>query len=75
MESKTGRMREVKTADFIKCYCIGTACSDFDYRYGCRAYSGEECDEAFAHPIWRGLGMADRVTMLCEKRHKENERK
>jgi hypothetical protein len=47
------------------------ACPDFDHRYGCLAYSGEECDEAFAHPLWRGLAMVDRVTMLCEKRHME----
>lgn len=61
----------MKTDDFIKCYCIGMACPDFDRRDGCRAYSGEECDEAFAHPLWRGLAMADRVTMLCERRHRE----
>ena len=58
----------MKTADFINSYCIGTTCPDFDYRYGCRAYDGEECDEAFNHPIWRGLKMADRVTKLCERK-------
>ena len=61
----------MKTADFIKKYCIGTWCPYFCGSHGCRAYDGEECDEAFTHPIWRGLKMADRVTMLCEKRHKE----
>ena len=61
----------MKTADFIKRYCIGTTCPDFDGRCGCRAYDGEECDEAFTYPIWRGLKMADRVTMLCEDQHKK----
>ena len=61
----------MKTAYFINSYCIGTTCPDFDYRYGCRAYDGEECDEAFNHPIWRGLKMADRVTKLCERRYIE----
>ena len=61
----------MKTADFINSYCIGTTCPDFDHRYGCRAYDGEECDEAFNHPIWRGLKMADRVTKLCERRYSE----
>lgn len=59
----------MKTAEFIKHYCIGTACPDFNY--GCRAYDGEECDAAFNHPRWRGLKMADRVTRLCEKRHEK----
>ena len=63
----------MKTADFIKTYCIGATCQDFDDRYGCRAYDGEECDEAFTHPRWRGLKMADRVSRLCEKRHKERD--
>ena len=61
----------MKTADFIKQHCVGETCPDFDYRYGCRAYIDEECDEAFTHPIWRGLKMADRITMLCEKQHEE----
>ena len=61
----------MKTADFIKTYCIGTTCPDFDARRGCRAYDGEECDEAFCHPLWHGMKMADRVIKLCEK--KENE--
>lgn len=61
----------MKTADFIKEYCIGTICPDFDHYDGCHAYDGEECDAAFNHPRWRGLKMADRVTMLCENRHKE----
>lgn len=63
------------TADFIKRYCIGTACPDFDGRYGCRAYIDEECDEAFNHPRWRGLKMADRITRLCEKQHEEGDAK
>lgn len=61
----------MKTADFIKKHCVGECCPDFDDRYGCRAYDGEECDEAFGHPRWRGLKMTDRVTKLCEKRHEE----
>ena len=61
--------QEMKTDDFIKMYCIGTTCPDFDNRYGCRAYDGEECDEAFSQPIWHGLKMADRVTMFCEKKN------
>lgn len=61
----------MKTADFIKEHCVGETCPDFDHRDGCHAYDGEECDAAFNHPRWRGLKMADRVTMLCEKRHKE----
>lgn len=60
----------MKTPDFIKRYCIGTTCPDFDYRYGCRAYGGEECEEAFNHQLWHGLKIVDRVNMLCEKRHK-----
>lgn len=63
----------MKTDDFIKMYCIGTTCPDFDERYGCRAYDGEECDEAFSQPIWHGLKMADRVTMFCEKRTERRE--
>lgn len=59
----------MKTDDFINRYCIGTTCPDFDDRYGCRAYDGEECDEAFSQPIWHGLKMADRVTKLCNRRH------
>ena len=59
----------MKTDDFIKRYCIGTTCPDFDDRYGCRAYDGEECDEAFSQPICHGLKMADRVIKLCERRH------
>ena len=58
----------MKTADFVKRYCIGTFCTDFDKRDGCHAYDGEECYAAFNHPAWRGLKMAERVTMLCEKR-------
>ena len=61
----------MKTADFIRRYCIGTACPDFDYD-GCRAYDGEECDEAFNHPGWRGKKMADRVTLFCEKKERKD---
>lgn len=61
-------MREVKTADFIKEHCVRETCQYFDDRYGCRAYDGEECDEAFVQPIWHGLKMVDRVNMLCENR-------
>lgn len=60
----------MRTEDFIREHCIGTFCPHFDYD-GCHAYDGEECDAAFNHPRWRGIKMADRVTMLCEKRHKE----
>ena len=60
----------MKTGDFIKRYCIRMTCPDFGARYGCRAYDGEECDEAFAHPKWCGLKMANRVTILCGKRAK-----
>lgn len=62
----------MKTADFIKKHCVGETCTDFDYRYGCRAYDGEECDAAFNHKRWRGLKMSDRVSMLCEKKKKKN---
>ena len=61
----------MKTTDFIKRYCIGMTCPDFDNRYGCRAYLDEECDEAYSYPKWHGLKMADRVSILCEKRHKK----
>lgn len=63
----------MKTPDFIKRYCVGATCPDFDYRDGCHAYDGEECDAAFNHPRWRGLTMMERVTMtmLCDKRHKK----
>ena len=61
----------MKTADFVKEHCVGTNCPHFDHRDGCRAYDGEECDAAFNHLRWRGLKMADRVTNLCERRHKE----
>ena len=60
----------MKTIDFIKKYCIGMTCSDFDDHCGCCAYL-EVCDEAYSHPKWRGLTMMDRVSMLCEKRYKE----
>ena len=66
-------MREVKTADFIKMYCIGQTCPDFDGRYGCRAYIDEECDEAYGQPRWRGLKMTDRINNLCEREYKANE--
>ena len=59
----------MRATDFIKRYCVN--CEDFDDRYGCRAYDGEECDEVYGQPRWRGLKMSDRVTMLCDKRHKE----
>ena len=52
----------MKTADFIKTYCIGTTCPDFDARHGCRAYDGEECD---------GTALAEGIA-VCEK--EENER-
>ena len=61
----------MKTADFIKKHCAGKTCPNFDRRDGCLAYGGEECDAAFNHPRWHGLKMADRVTMLCEKRQRE----
>ena len=67
-------MREVRTADFIKRYCIGTTCPDFDHRDGCHAYAGDECDAAYNHPRWRGWNMADRVTNLCERRQKGDEK-
>lgn len=57
----------MKTMDFIKRHCVGETCPDFNNRYGCRAYDGEECDAAFNHPRWRGLKMADRVTKRCER--------
>lgn len=57
----------MRTADFIKEHCMGTFCPDFDFELGCRAFDGEECDEAFCHPEWRGMRMADRVTRLCER--------
>lgn len=59
----------MKTSKFIKEHCIGTMCPDF-YPDGCHAYDVEECDAAFNHTEWRGLKMADRVTMLCEKKTK-----
>lgn len=65
----------MKTADFIKEYCVGTWCPDFDHRYGCRAYIGEECDEAYGYPRWRGLKMSDRVTMFCEKKERKETRR
>jgi len=61
----------MRTADFIKEHCIGTFCPDFDFERGCGAFDGEECDEAFYHPEWRGIRMADRVTRLCERRSRE----
>lgn len=67
---RSERSREVKTNDFIKKHCIGEICPNFDESDGCHAYDGEECDAAFNHPIWHGLKMADRVTMLCDKRAK-----
>lgn len=60
----------MKTKDFIKEHCIGTMCPDFDMGDGCHAYDGEECDSAFEHKRWRGMKMADRVTMYCEKKWK-----
>ena len=57
----------MKTADFIKKYCIGTTCPNFSCDDGCHAYDGEECDAAFVHERWRGKRMADRVTNYCEK--------
>jgi len=60
----------MKTTDFIKRYCIGTTCPNFDCLDGCHAYIGEECDAAFNHQSWHGLKMVDRVNMLCENRCK-----
>lgn len=62
---------EVKTVDFIRKHCVGETCPNFNRRYGCLAYDGEECDAAFNHPRWRGKKMADRVTVLCERQYKE----
>lgn len=61
----------MKTADFIKKHCVGETCRDFDGRYGCLALDGEECDAAYNHPRWHGHKMAERVNMLCEKRHEK----
>lgn len=61
----------MKTADFIKRYCIGETCPDFDGRYGCRAYDGEECNAAFHRQKWHGLSMVERINMLCEKKRKK----
>ena len=63
----------MKAADFIKTYCVN--CDDFDDLYGCRAYDGEECDEVYGEPRWRGLKMSERVNMLCAKRREKGGKK
>ena len=60
----------MRTSEFIKNFCSGSFCPDFDYDYGCRAYIGEECDEAFNSGFWRGKSMCERINEFCEKRLK-----
>ena len=58
----------MRTEDFIKKYCVGTWCPDFEWEHGCRAYEGEECDEAWCAKPWRGKAMRDRVDEYCHKK-------
>jgi hypothetical protein len=63
------------TREFIKTNCVGTFCPDYDRDNGCRAYDGEECDEAFTHPLWRGKSMRERVDVFCLTRRAGKNRK
>lgn len=65
----------MRTKEFIDIHCVGTFCPDFDWNYGCRAYDGEECDEAWGHPRWRDKAMRDRIDEFCvARREKKAER-
>ena len=56
------------TKEFVKKICQGSWCPNFNWDFGCRAYDGDECDEAFCHPYWHGKSMIARVNEYCEKR-------
>lgn len=60
----------MRTSEFIKKFCIYTFCPYFNHDYGCRAYIGEECDEAFNSGRWHGKTMCERIDEFCEKRRK-----
>ncbi len=60
----------MRTAEFIKKFCTYGFCHYFDSDYGCRAYLGEECDEAFHSKHWHGKTMRERIDEFCEKRLK-----
>ena len=61
----------MRTSEFIEKFCAYGFCPYFDYDYGCRAYLGEECDEAFHSRRWHGKTMRERVDEFCEKRLKK----
>lgn len=65
----------MRTRDFIKWNCKGCFCSNFDSRYGCDAYNGEECDEAFCHPEYRGKSMRERIDEYVEKMNSKKKHK
>lgn len=60
----------MRTSEFIKKVCVDTFCPYFDSDYGCRAYLGEECDEAFHRRQWHGKTMRERIDEFCAKRLK-----
>lgn len=59
----------MRTKDFVKTYCIGTWCPHFEHKYGCRAYNGEECDEAWGARHWHDKSMTDRINEYCQKKY------
>ena len=59
----------MRTVEFIKRFC--RSCDDYDDVLGCRAFDGEECDEAWGNPPWRGMGMRSRIDEWHRKRRGE----
>ena len=53
--------------EFVKKYCIGQTCPHFSKEWGCQAYAGEECDAAFAAPLWHFKGMRERIDEHYER--------
>ena len=58
----------MRTEEFVKTYCIGSWCPNFEST-GCRAYLDEECDEAYWHPRWRGKSMVERIDEYCQRKY------
>jgi len=65
----------MRAREFVKRVCVASWCPDFNWDHGCRAYDGEECDEAFCHSLWRGKSMVDRVNEFCWARRDRKEKK
>lgn len=63
----------MKTKDFIDKICKGSYCSNFNLKFGCSAYGGEECNKAFHYPHWHGKSMRERIDDYCEKHRAKNE--